>query len=347
MSKEKSLQQKNIILLVNLGTPNYPSYWSTLRYLQAFLSDSRVIEIPKLIWYPILYGFILPFRSLSSSKKYQQVYHQELGLPLRYHSEALVNKLQKLIDKEQANTTCLLAMRYAEPNLTKILDSLKNECIRNLFILPLFPQYSATTTATIMDLVGNQLRTWRYLPNIQFINGFWDNPEYINTICTQIQQHWKQQGTINKLLLSYHGLPERNLTKGDPYYCFCHKTTRLIAQRLQLQDDQYEMVFQSRFGPSAWLQPYTEDRLVALAKSGVKKVDVIAPGFVADCLETDDEIAREYKEVYQEAGGEELHYIPAMNATDASAALFMKLIKAHSHFMHTTHKQQTPATEYS
>lgn len=341
MTEQQAKQQKSVILLVNLGTPNKPNYWSTMHYLWAFLSDKRVIEIPRLLWYPLLYGVILPFRSLSSSKKYQKVYDQQQGLPLRYHSEALVNKLQTQINQDHSDITCLLAMRYANPNLVTILDKLKDNGVKNLFILPLFPQYSATTTATIMDIVGKHLRTWRFLPNLEFINGYWDNPEYIDTVCTLIKKHWQHNGRAEKLLISYHGLPKRNLSKGDPYYCFCHKTTRLIAQRLQLKPEDYEMVFQSRFGPSAWLQPYTEDKLIQYAKEGLKTLDIIAPGFVADCLETDDEIAREYAEIYQEAGGKELRYIPAMNASDASVNFFMHFLKTKCSFMQAQHTATT------
>jgi len=336
MDRNTAAKQKNIILIINLGTPDQPTYQATWRYLRAFLSDPRVIEIPKAIWYPILYGYILPFRSYSSSQKYLEVYDQEHGLPLLHYSKQLCAGINQQMQQHYDNVECILSMRYGSPNLAKTLEGLNKECIRNLCILPLFPQYSATTTATIMDVVGKELKKWRYVPNIEFINGFWDHPDYIRTIVDNIKQHWSKHTRAQKLLLSYHGLPKRNLTKGDPYYCLCQKSTRLIAEQLKLSNEEYDIVFQSRFGPSEWLQPYTEDKLIEYAKAGIKTVDVIAPGFIADCLETDDEIAREYAELFKENGGQELRYIPAMNASKNSVTFFYKLLQSRCHFLQNT-----------
>ena len=331
--QSSSPSHKNLVLIVNLGTPDTPTYWSTLRYLQEFLSDSRVIEIPKLLWYPILYGFILPFRSFSSSKKYLRVYNPNRGLPLRYLSEDLIEGINAQLTKDSSTLICKLAMRYGNPHIKDIMHTLKDTPIKNLYILPLFPQYSAATTATIMDAISISLKSWRYVPNIQFIHGFWDDEGYISVIAENIRQHWKTNKRSEKLLMSYHGLPQRNLTKGDPYYCLCQKTSRLIAHQLGLEENEYEVVFQSRFGPSQWLQPYTEDRLAALANEGIKTIDIIAPGFVIDCLETDDEIAREYAEIFEEKGGKKLQYISAMNATPASIRFFTGFIKKTCTFM--------------
>ena len=216
--QSSSPTHKNVILIVNLGTPDTPTYWSTMRYLQEFLSDRRVIEIPKAIWYPILYGLILRFRSVSSSKKYLRVFDQQKGLPLRYLTQDLVKGINDNLNKQYNNVECIMAMRYGNPHISKIMQSLANSYVKNLYILPLFPQYSATTTATIMDIIGDELKKWRYVPNMQFIHGFWENPIYIKTICNNILEHWQHHQRAEKLLLSFHGLPERNLQKGCLLY---------------------------------------------------------------------------------------------------------------------------------
>ena len=320
---------KEAILLVNLGTPSDAEYFPTWRFLASFLSDSRVIEIPKLLWYPILYGIILPFRSYASAEKYKNIRNEEQGMPLYYHSKNILEKLRKRIARD--DIIIELCMTYEKPNIREAMRELKKQHIKSLVVLPLFPQYSATTTASIMDIIGQEFANWRFIPNFQFINGYWDHPAYIDVICQQIVAHKSQVKQQRKLIISYHGLPKRNLQLGDPYYCLCHKTTRLIAENLSLKETDYIMTFQSRFGPSEWLQPYTEDTLRDLAKSGHTELDIIAPGFITDCLETDDEIKREYQETFTEAGGKKLHYIAAMNDNKEAIEFFYQLIRSRTH----------------
>lgn len=313
---------KTTVLLVNLGTPSHNSYRATQKFLQEFLSDPRVIKTSRWLWYPILYGIILPFRSRSSQKKYAHIYDQKTGMPLMYHSRALQQALQTSIAKTNPEVQVELAMRYGEQSIGEVLAKLQHIPHRRLIILPLFPQYSATTSASVFDEVAKSLKKWNFLPNLHFIRDYCDHHRYIQSLTTSIQKHWQTHGRAEKLLLSYHGLPEIYLTQGDPYSCYCHKTTRLISEALALPKDDYMTVFQSRFGPKRWLQPYTEETIITLAKQGVQTIDMIAPSFSVDCLETIDEITREYQEIFVEHGGKSLRYIPALNATaDAVATL--------------------------
>ena len=318
--------RRSAVILVNLGTPDDPSYFSVMRYLREFLSDRRVIGLPRLLWYPILYGFILPFRSYASGCKYQKIYDSERGMPLLYHSRAIVTSLQKKIHKHYPHVDVYLAMRYGNPSLASVLATIQKTPARELVVIPMFPQYSAATTATIVDKVADILKGWRSVPDLRIVSSFADHPGYIQAIATSIRRYWQQHGRGQKLLISYHGLPKRSLQEGDPYFCLCHKTTRLLSTALGLGPDEFQMVFQSRLGPFPWLGPYTEDVIEELAAAGYKNIDVVAPGFSVDCLETVDEIGREYAELFEEKGGTSLRYIPALNADSAAVDCFANII---------------------
>lgn len=308
---------RTTVILVNLGTPDNPGYFSVMRYLREFLSDRRVVGLPRLLWLPILYGFILPFRSRSSGQKYARIYDAKRGMPLLYHSQALCDGLQKHFADQGQAVDVVLAMRYGNPSLASVLASVRKTPVRSILVLPLFPQYSAATTATIVDKMAQLLRSWRFIPNLSFVSDYADHPRYIATLAAHIQTYWQQHGRGEKLLISFHGLPKRSVQEGDPYYCLCHKTTRLLTEKLGLAADEYELVFQSRLGPLPWLGPYTEDRITSLAQAGHKKLDIVAPGFSVDCLETVDEIALEYEELFVESGGESLRYITALNSSQS------------------------------
>ena len=317
---------RDTVLLVNLGTPEKPTYLSTMRFLREFLSDRRVINIPKWIWYPILYGFILPFRSRSAMLKYRLI-APEGEMPLLKYSTALCEAVRRKLNTTASNIHVELAMRYGSMSIDATLKRLKDIPHRHLIIIPLFPQYSATTSASIFDEVARSLKKWNFLPQLTFVRDYCNETGYIDALATSINQHWKKNPRAEKLLMTYHGLPEINHINGDPYACYCHKTSRLLAEKLELDSGTYQTVFQSRFGPSRWLQPYTEDTIIQLAKSGTKTLDVIAPSFAVDCLETIDEIEREYQEIFREHGGDKLRYIPALNNSAGATELICQIIR--------------------
>ncbi len=300
------------ILLVNLGTPEAPTTAAVRRYLAEFLSDPRVVEIPRSIWWLILHLFVLPLRPRKSAEAYATVWLPE-GSPLFIHSNRLSLKVAQKLKDEQQNLVVKLAMRYGKPAIEEALDEMREKSVQRLLILPLFPQYSATTTASVFDKVARILSTWRWQPELRYINHYHKHPLYISACAEQIRSFRKQHGCGDLLFFSFHGLPKRNLLEGDPYHCQCHATTRLITKALSLSENEYKLCFQSRFGRAEWLQPYTEPTLSELAKQGVKTIDVFCPGFSADCLETLEEIAIRAREVFIEAGGSELRYIPALN----------------------------------
>ena len=300
------------ILLVNLGTPEAPTTAAVRCYLAEFLSDPRVVEIPRSIWWLILHLFVLPLRPRKSAEAYATVWLPE-GSPLFIHSNRLSLKVAQKLKDEQQNPVVKLAMRYGKPTIEEALDEMREKSVQRLLILPLFPQYSATTTASVFDKVARILSTWRWQPELRYINHYHKHPLYISACAEQIRSFRKQHGCGDLLFFSFHGLPKRNLLEGDPYHCQCHATTRLITKALSLSENEYKLCFQSRFGRAEWLQPYTEPTLSELAKQGVKTIDVFCPGFSADCLETLEEIAIRAREVFIEAGGSELRYIPALN----------------------------------
>lgn len=303
------------ILLTNLGTPDAPTPSAIRRYLREFLSDPRVVEIPRAIWLPILYGAILPLRPFDAAKRYQSIWTKE-GSPLLHIAQQQKEKLQALLPSVKV----ALGMRYGNPSIQEALETLKT--VDRLLVLPLYPQYCAATTASTFDAVSHALSQWRVIPEVRFITHYHDKPLYIHALAHHIQQHKRSQ----KLLFSFHGIPQRSIDQGDPYATQCHQTAQLVADALQLSADQWSVVFQSRFGRAKWLQPYCSETLKNLAKSGCTEVDVICPGFSADCLETLEEISIENRNLFFAAGGKQLNYIPALNDSPLHMEALQSLI---------------------
>jgi ferrochelatase len=301
------------VVLVNLGTPDAPTRQAVRRYLKEFLSDPRVVEIPRLVWWCILNLIILPFRSGQSAAKYKTIWSKE-GSPLKVHTQAQANLLRgELAERGHNNVTVAMAMRYGTPSLPDVLDGLKAAGVDRVAILPAYPQYSGTTTGSIYDAVFDHYKKVRNVPELRMVKHYHDHEGYINALCESIETHWETHGRGDKLVMSFHGVPKRTLLLGDPYHCECYKTARLIATRLHLAPGDFLVTFQSRFGKAEWLQPYTAPTLVELAKGGLKRVDLICPGFTSDCLETLEEISMEAKHDFLEAGGQQFHYIPCLN----------------------------------
>lgn len=315
------------VLLVNLGTPEAPSTAAVRRYLAEFLWDPRVVEIPRPLWWLILHGIVLPLRPRKSAAAYQKIWSQQ-GSPLLVHSKRISQTLsQQLQSDGHSRLMVNLAMRYGTPAIKKVLLDMQKQLLRHLLILPLFPQYSATTTASVFDKVASVLKTWRWQPEIRYVNHYYDDLSYIHACAKQIHAYRTAHGIGDKLLLSFHGLPQRNLLRGDPYYYQCHTSARLIAQTLSLRKEEYKICFQSRFGRAAWLQPYTDQTLRELAQQGVRTVDVFCPGFAADCLETLEEIALQANDIFKQAGGAQLRYIAALNDSTPHIKCLAKLIE--------------------
>jgi protoporphyrin/coproporphyrin ferrochelatase len=312
-------QSSTAVLLCNLGTPDAPTAPALRRYLGEFLSDHRVVEIPKPIWWLILHGIILRFRPAKSAKKYESIWiapdkeGRGGGSPLKVWSEKNALQLQGSLAQRGHRVRVLLGMRYGNPSIPSQLDALKKEGFKRILILPLYPQYSGTTSASVFDAVYTWAAKVRTVPELRFVNHYHDHPGYIDALASRITSHWQTHGRSDKLIMSFHGVPERTLHLGDIYHCECYKTARLLAEKLGLKKEQYQLTFQSRFGKAKWLEPYTEPTLIALAQSGVKSVDVVCPGFPVDCLETLEEISMEAKEAFLHAGGKEFSYIPCLN----------------------------------
>lgn len=305
------------ILLTNLGTPEAPTAAALRPYLKQFLSDPRVVEFPRLLWWLVLNLIILRIRPRRSAKAYQKVW-SEKGSPLLIHTQAQTESVrQNLHAKYGKKIRVEFAMRYGNPSIAAGIDKLMRAGVRKLLVLPLYPQYSATTTGSTFDAIADNFKRRRWLPELHFIDGYHTHPLYINALATSIQEHWQKHGRPDKLIFSYHGVPLRYLHNGDPYHCYCLQTTRLVAEKLALSEDDYLSSFQSRFGREAWLQPYTDETLKHLAAQGVKSVAVVCPGFSSDCLETLEEIDEENREYFLSAGGKEFHYIPALNNAPA------------------------------
>jgi ferrochelatase len=303
---------RTAVLLVNLGTPDEPTAPALRRYLAEFLSDPRVVEIPKLPWWLILHGIILRTRPARSAAKYASVWMPE-GSPLKVWTERQAAALQQRLDNQGHQVLVRYAMRYGNPSIASVMDALRTDGATRVLVIPLYPQYAAATTASVGDKVLEWSVQARRMPELRFVGEYHDDPAYIAALAARLREHWAAQGRGEKLVLSFHGVPERSLLLGDPYRCQCHKTARLLTQELGLTADDVLVTFQSRFGKAKWLEPYTEPTLKALAAAGVKRVDVMCPGFVADCLETLEEIALEVREAFLESGGETFHYVPCLN----------------------------------
>ncbi len=316
------------VLLVNLGTPEAPTAPALRRYLGQFLSDPRVVEIPRLLWWPILHGIILRVRPAKSAAKYASIWMPE-GSPLRVWTERQATLLQGYLGEAGHVVSVQHAMRYGQPSIGSQLTALRAQGATRILVVPLYPQYSGATTASVMDDVFAWGRETRTLPELRHINRFHDDPGYIEALADSVKQHWASNGRGAKLVMSFHGMPHRTLLLGDPYHCECLKTGRLLAERLGLGKDDYVVTFQSRFGRAKWLQPYTEPTLRELAKQGTTSVDVICPGFVGDCIETLEEIAMEAKEAFLHSGGQRFAYIPCLNERPEWIRALSQLVTRH------------------
>jgi ferrochelatase len=304
---------KTGVLLVNLGTPDAPDGPSLKRYLKQFLSDTRVVEIPRPIWWLILNGIILNVRPKKSAKKYASIWTAE-GSPLKANTEKQCLQLAKQLQESTPSPLVVTyAMRYGNPSIPSRIQELKEQGCENILMVPLYPQYAASTTGSSMDALFDTLKRYRNTPGVRVVRQYHDHPAYINALAARISTFWQEHGRPEKLIMSFHGVPRYTLDKGDPYHCQCHKTGRLLAEKLGLQPSQYMVTFQSLFGRAEWIKPYTEPSVIALAKEGVNNIHVVCPGFPSDCLETLEEIGMEVKAGFMEAGGRDYHYIPALN----------------------------------
>ncbi len=314
------------VLLANLGTPDAPTTPALKRYLKQFLSDPRVIELPRWKWQPILRGIVLPRRSPKSAEAYREVW-TEAGSPLLVTGRKLLHKIEAAMRKAWASPMHVaLGMRYGNPSIRSAVDELQAKGCRRIVLLPLYPQYSATTTASTFDALSEALVDRRWIPELRTIHQYCDEPLYTEALANSIRELWDKDGRPEKLLLSYHGIPLRYYESGDLYPCHCHKTTRLLVEKLGLNEDEYLTTFQSRFGREPWLEPYTDMTLKAWGKAGLKSVDVICPGFSADCLETIEEIDQENREYFEESGGGRYRYIPALNDRDDHVRALMAVL---------------------
>ena len=319
---------RTAVLLVNLGTPDEPTAPALRRYLAEFLSDPRVVEIPRFVWLPILHGIILRTRPTKSAAKYATVW-MEGGSPLAVWTRRQTEAVAQALATAGHDVMVRHAMRYGNPGLPAVLDALRADGATRVLVLPLYPQFAAATTASVNDKVMQWAQQSRRMPEFRFIGEYHDDPGYIDALAQRLQLHWQAHGRSEKLVLSFHGVPERSLHLGDPYHCHCHKTARLMTDRLGLQRDEVLVTFQSRFGKAKWLEPYTEPTLIALARQGVKSVDVMCPGFVADCLETLEEIAQEARDAFLAAGGTAFSYVPCVNDLPAWTAALAALAVQH------------------
>lgn len=303
---------RTAVLLVNLGTPDEASASALRRYLAEFLSDPRVVEIPRPLWWPLLHGVILRTRPAKSAAKYATVWTPE-GSPLAVWTTRQAKRLAGHLGERGHRVLVRHAMRYGQPSIASQLDALKAEGAARVLVLPLYPQYAGATTASVVDAVAAWARRTRRVPELRFVNHYQDNAGYIEALAESVLAHWQAHGRGERLVLSFHGVPARTLALGDPYFCECHTTARLLRERLGLAEAQVVVAFQSRFGKARWLEPYTEPTLRSLAAEGVHDVDVMCPGFAADCLETLEEIAQEARDAFLAAGGKRFGYIPCLN----------------------------------
>lgn len=321
------------ILLVNLGTPDAPDTASVRRYLAEFLSDRRVVERHPAIWKPVLHGVILRTRPKRSAAAYKKIW-EENGSPLLLISQQQQQALQRQLDDNSSGSPdgyrVALAMRYGSPSIADGLNQLRQQNARKILVLSLYPQYSATTTASIFDEVSARLKEWRWIPEMRFINSYATDPAYIDALAGSITTCWDQQQRSQKLLLSFHGIPQEYVDSGDPYADECRQTAALLAEKLALQEDQWQLTYQSRLGPTQWLQPYTDATVGELAANGTKSLDVVCPGFSVDCLETLEEIAMENRDNFTRAGGETFNYIPALNDNPAHITMMKELVLRHT-----------------
>ena len=324
---EPGLPESTGVLIVNLGTPDAPTTGAVRRFLRQFLSDPHVIQYPRLLWWLILNFVILLIRPSRSAAAYRKIWTEQ-GSPLMVHSEAIAKKVHaSMVSAENGPMHLELAMTYGEPSIAGAIDKLLAKGVSRIVALPLYPQYSGTTTAAVTDVVALELKRRRQTTESRFIYDYHDTPGYIGALAASVREYWAQNGRSEKLLLSFHGVPKSTLANGDPYQLQCQETARLLADELQLDDDDWLLSFQSRVGREEWLAPYTDETVRELGKQGVTRIDVVCPGFSTDCLETLEEIAMQNAGFFRDAGGESLHYIPALNARDDHVQFLVDLIQ--------------------
>jgi ferrochelatase len=318
------------ILIANLGTPDAPTTSAVRRFLKQFLWDPRVVELPRPLWWLVLNGIILRFRPSRSAEAYREIWTDD-GSPLLLYSNALAEGLSQSLEQHAPGFYRVeLGMSYSSPSIDEAIDKLQRAGARRLLVLPLYPQYSGTTTASVFDFVTSKLRKMRWIPELRFVNQYHDTPEYIEALAASIREYWQEHGRGAHLLFSFHGVPRYTLEGGDPYHCQCQKTGRLVAAALGLGKDEWTLSFQSRVGRAEWLRPYTDETVTELGRKKIGRLDVVCPGFATDCLETLEEIAMQNADFFTEAGGEELQYIPCLNARDDHVALLARLVEQHA-----------------
>lgn len=318
------------VLVCNLGTPEAPTTGAVRRYLAEFLADPRVVERPRWLWLPLLHGIILNLRPRRSAHAYRQIW-TDAGSPLMLHSTAQRDGLAtRLAARVAGGCVVALGMRYGQPSIASALRALAQAKAHRLLVLPLYPQYSASSTASVLDAVYRELQRWRRMPELRTINDYHAEPGYVAALAASVREHWATQGRGECLLMSFHGLPRAYVLAGDPYQDQCRTTGKLLAEALGLAPEEWRLSFQSRFGPETWLEPYTDRTLAALARDGVRTVDVLCPGFAADCLETLEEIAMQNSARFVGLGGSALRYIPALNARGDHLDMLTALILRHA-----------------
>ncbi|MDQ3773146.1 MAG: ferrochelatase [Pseudomonadota bacterium] len=317
------------VLLTNLGTPTAPTPRAVRHFLREFLSDPRVIELPRWLWLPLLHGIVLRLRPRYAARAYARIWGEQ-GSPLLTHSEHQAARLEERLALRLGDgVKVVLGMRYGQPSIGSALEALRAAGVGRLLVLPLFPQYSAVTTASVFDAVARTLRSWRRLPEVRMPMGYHDDPGYITAVAHAIRMAFEAHGVPDRLLFSFHGLPRDAAERGDPYGDQCQATARLVADSMGLEPDRWQVAFQSKVGPRAWLAPYTLETLTAWARAGVRSVQVVCPGFAADCLETLEEIDIRYREAFLEAGGEDFHYISALNDSPQHIEVLWQLVARH------------------
>ena len=319
---------RTAVLLVQLGTPDAPEPVAVRRYLAEFLSDPRVVELPRLLWQPLLRGIVLNTRPKASAERYRQIWTKE-GSPLLTMSRRQASLLKGALGQRGLSVDVALAMRYGKPSIASVLEGLRSRGIGHILVLPLYPQYAAATTATVFDEVARVMAGWRDLPDLRFIRGFHDEPAWLDCLADSVRRYWDREGRGERLVMSFHGLPQRAVDRGDPYERECRATAQALAERLALRDGSWVLTYQSRLGRARWLEPATEPTLVAMAKAGVREADVVFPGFVADNLETLEEIAIGARDVFVQAGGRRLGVVPCVNDTAPFIAMLADLAVRH------------------
>lgn len=327
VAQASSTQPRIGVLLVNLGTPDSPSYFAVQRYLRQFLGDRRVIDTSRFLWLPLLYGVILPFRPIRTARNYRKIWMHG-GSPLAVYSKRLADKVGAVLQSRIGDDVRVaLAMTYGNPSIADAIKALAEQNVKKLLVLPLYPQYCSSTTGSVFDRASKVMHRWRWLPETRFVNDYHNHASYIDALTASIQKHWQQVGERSHLLFSYHGIPAVYVKEGDPYQAQAEATTRMVVSRLGLAEEDYSHCYQSRFGSVVWLQPYTEDALKNLAKRGLRKLTIISPSFAVDCLETLQECAIEYRDKFLELGGEKLTLVPALNDDDRHAEALANIVQ--------------------